>query len=293
MKRLLSMAVIVVSVLSSCSDEPTAGPSTSNLILNINGLATLGNLHQYEGWLIIDGTPKSTGTFTVDFSGALSKNSFSVNSDDLSRASSFMLSIESIPDNDAAPGATRILAGDFSGGTATLNVKHSAAFGNDFTGASGTYMLTTPTALPSSSDGKSGVWFIDANTGTAGLKNLPALSTGWMYEGWAVINGSYVSTGKFTMTDAADQANLYSGPLPAPAYPGEDFFNNAPPGLSFPINLSGANIVLSIEPSPDNNPDPFNMVPLVGTVPANAMEQTGYTMTNQAATAFPTGTAKR
>ena len=47
--------------------------------------------------------------------------------------------------------------------------------------------------------------------------------------------------------------------------PGEDFFLNAPSGETFPLDVRGRTVVISVEPVPDNSPAPFAMKPLVGT----------------------------
>lgn len=68
---------------------------------------------------------------------------------------------------------------------------------------------------------------------TAGL-TLATLPAGWKYEGWAVINGTPVSTGTFTSASAADDSAPFSGATAGPPFPGEDFLQNAPSGLTFP-----------------------------------------------------------
>jgi hypothetical protein len=73
-------------------------------------------------------------------------------------------------------------------------------------------------------------------------------------------------------------------------FPGEDFLENAPAGLTFPTDLAGGVAVISIEPDPDNSTDPFTLKPLVGNIPADAVDHTLYQMGNNAA-GFPTGTA--
>ena len=69
--------------------------------------------------------------------------------------------------------------------------------------------------------------------------SLPALPGGLHYEGWAVIDGVPVTTGRLTSPSGADEAAPFSGPNPGPPFPGEDFLGNAPIGLVFPTNLAG------------------------------------------------------
>ena len=168
-----------------------------------------------------------------------------------------------------------------------------AALGTSFSTASGNYILATPTTSDMT-DELSGVWFLDNSSGmpAQGL-NLPQLPANWVYEGWAVINGSPISTGRFTALDMQDDAAPYSGTdAMGPPFPGEDFINNAPAGQTFPTDLSNAAIVISIEPEPDNSPKPFTFKPLIS-MPPSATAHTTFHMTNQVDSNFPAGTVTR
>lgn len=258
------------------------------LTLNISGLGNLGTDFEYEGWIIVSGSPVSTGKFTVDDMGNLSQTTFSVDSMDLSQAVKFVLTIEPNPDPDPAPSSTHILAGDFNANTANVSIGDPAAFGDDFMSSTGYYLLATPTDNDST-DERSGLWFI--NMGMAGL-TLPTLPAGWSYEGWAVIQGIPVTTGKFTAVDMADSSAPYSGPNAGPPFPGEDFVMNAPMGLTFPTDLRNGKAVVTIEPDPDNSASPFFLKPLVAQIPDTAVDHTPYMMMNNSST-FPSGTATR
>ena len=161
--------------------------------------------------------------------------------------------------------------------------------------STGTYILATPTDGGMDTDEASGVWFLDntnAPPAVAGL-DLPTLPAGWAYEGWAVINNTPISTGTFTSVSGADDSGIFSGDASGPAYPGEDFLNNAPAGVTFPVNLQGAPIVISVEPVPDNSAAPFLLKPLVGMTPADAATHTALSMGNNATATNPTGTATK
>ncbi|MDX1684286.1 MAG: hypothetical protein R3275_03560 [Saprospiraceae bacterium] len=277
--------------LISCNDDDDDDPN-DELELNISGLEDLGPDYLYEGWIIVDGAPVTTGTFSVDANGNLSQTEFEVAEDDLENAASFVLTIEPNPDNDPAPSAVHILAGDFDANEmADLSISHSAAIGNDFQLAAGDYILATPTN-GMNSDELSGIWFLDASSGTPmEALNLPDLPAGWIYEGWVVVNGQPVTTGTFSSTDEADNAAPYSGTMSGPPFPGEDFLTNAPSGLSFPVDLSGGMAVISVEPVPDNSAAPFLLKPLVGSIPSDAMDHTLYSMGQNLS--FPMGQAIR
>ncbi len=268
MIRKLFFTLTVISLLFiSCSSDDDNTPTNANLTLNLAGLEALGNDYVYEGWIIVDGSPVTTGVFSsVSF-----PQTFSVNASMLANASTFVLTIEPAVDPDPNPSATKILSGDFSGNSANVN---SDAFVGDFSNASGKYILATPTDTDDSNEA-SGVWFLDNSSGSAvaGL-NLPSLDEGWKYEGWAVIDGQPFSTGTFSAADAADD-NASSSPYKGdandgPPFPGEDYLQNAPAGLSFPTDLKGTTIVISVEPNPDNSPAPFTFKPLAHMVPQNA-----------------------
>lgn len=285
-KFLFAAAVIALFTLSGCQDSQVTSNSFS---VAITGLEDLGNDYVYEGWLIVDGSPVSTGTFTVNSTGVLSQTSFEADISNLENATKFVLSIEPAIDSDPAPSAVKILGGDFSSNTATLSVGDAAALGDDFSTAAGSYILATPTDALSNNE-NSGVWWLVPG-GTPGL-TLPTLPSGWKYEGWAVVNGTPLSTGTFTNVSGTDAAAPYSGANAGPAFPGEDFLNNAPSGVTFPLDLSGATVVVSVEPFPDNSSKPFLLKPLVGTVPANATDRTSYNMNNNNST-NPVGTVTR
>ncbi|GEM_PF-309945 len=272
-------------------------PANSTLALSFSGLQPLANGFHYEGWAIIGGAPVATGKFNVDGKGALVDlrgnpipNGEFRTGRDLSRATAIVLTLEPKGDVDAIPADTHYLAGDVRDLSARLTVGHPAALGNDFAGATGRYILATPTDDPSANE-NSGVWFLDLASGSPvqGLR-LPTLPAGWKYEGWAVINGVPVTTGRFTNPAAADEAAPFSGPRSGPPFPGEDFVRSAPAGLTFPTNLAGGAAVISIEPSPDDDAGPFTLKPLIGAIPGNATDHRTYSMDNRAS-GFPAGTA--
>ena len=254
----------------------------------------LGDDYAYEGWLIVDGSPISAGIFSVDADGNLSQSTFEIDADDLEKASAYVLTIEPSPDNDPSPSSVHILAGDFSGNSASVRVDHGSALGTNFANATGDYILATPTDGGSMTDELSGIWWLDPAAGPGAGLNLPTLPNGWAYEGWAVVNGRPISTGKFTSVSGSDDFSGFSGTeAGAPPFPGEDLLLNAPSDLTFPTNLTSGLVVISVEPSPDNSAAPFLLKPLVGMVPADAVDHTLYGMDNNAAATNPTGTISK
>lgn len=298
MKKFFALLAITAFLVACDNDDST---SLADFNVTINGLEDLGTTAQYEGWIIVGGNPISTGTFTVDGNGTLSTTSFSVNAENLAAATKFVLTIEPIPDPDPAPADAKLLAGDFNNGnSATLSTGVAPALG-DFSNAAGTYFLRTPTdeAPGSGNNGNDiyGVWF-----GTPGMPptpnfTLPELPAGWVYEGWVIGAAGPISTGTFTNTTAAprDSGNPFSGTLfnVGPPIPGEDFFNAAPAGETFPLDIRGRSVVISVEPVPDNSPAPFLLKPLLSNVDANAATAPTSHAFSQNLGTIPTGTVTR
>ncbi|MGY5351153.1 anti-sigma factor [Wenyingzhuangia sp. IMCC45533] len=302
---LLSLGML----LGSCSDDDdnaNAQASNDNLELSISGLENLGPSYVYEGWIIVNGDPVSTGIFTVDDNGSFSKNSFEVDETMLASATKFVLSIEPTIDPDPAPSETKMLAANFSGNSAAVIANLvpgiNAAGDGEFGNANGTYFLRTPTDETGTNNGndENGIWFgTPGAPPTAGLKDMPELETtsGWRYEGWVVVDGKPLSTGTFTKFDERDAENLFSGIENAgPPIPGEDFFLNAPDGFTFPLVLNGDGTtmtVISLEPFPDNSVKPFSIKPLVSTIEKDAATAPTTHAFGANLGSFPSGIIKR
>ena len=269
MKRLHSSrflkAITAIALLAALF--PVAASAQSGSVTETySGLEPLGDGFVYEGWLIIDGAPASTGTFSIDANGDVVPIA-PVSVPNAEDAATFVLTIEPSPDPDPAPADTHVLAGDFVNGVATLSIGHAAALGTDFSSATGSYAVTTPSTTTEDDD-YSSIWFLQVtDDGPAASLDLPTLPAGWAYEGWTVGPTGPLSTGTFLSGSGADDFSGFSGPEDTPPFPGEDFVANAPEGLTFPRDLSGYPVVISVEPSPDDSPAPFALKPLVGEVP--------------------------
>lgn len=295
----LSLAAVVALGITGCSS------SDETLTITPKGLTNLGSNYVYEGWLIVNGSPKSAGRFNIDDSNPEKAISFKLPQSDVDNATKYVLTIEPANETGAAlssPSDTKILAADFSGDFADLTVSDSAALGTDFSTAAGKYIINAPTDNASPRRDEAGVWWLQFSGGTVGSGTasagltIPTLPSGWKYEGWAVIDGTPVSTGTFTSADGNDSGNPFSGPNAAPAFPGEDFIQNAPSGLTFPADLRGKTIVISVEPFPDNSSAPFLLKPLVkdiGSARAVGPGSPVGNMTNQASSNNPTARVVR
>ena len=289
---LLLSAVLVLTACDDDNDDPQ--PNTANLEVNINGLEDLGSDYVYEGWVIVNGAPESTGVFTVDANGNASQSSFVLDAEILNSASAFVLTIEPSIDPDPLPSATKLLSGSFSGDSALLSIEAQVG---DFANATGTFFLRTPTdendGMNNGND-ENGVWFGSPGMPPTPNLDLPVLPEGWAYEGWVVVDGfGPLSTGVFFDPTAqlADQDAPFSELNPGPPIPGEDFFINAPTGVDFPLDIRGRTIVISVEPVPDNSLAPFLLKPLVGVSGEETAPAVHQLDLNAAS--FPTGSVAR
>lgn len=258
---------VAPSTTAAPTTTTTTAPPTPDLTLTTTGFTTLaGGLH-YEGWAIIDGEAVTTGKFNVADDRLTAVDGSPIDGffvdDDLSTATAIIITIEPSGDTDEIPAETHFVAGDVTEGQAELTIAHSAALGTDFSDASGSFVLATPTDGDRTNDELSGIWFLVFPGPEASL-DLPELPAGWTYEGWAVIDGIPVTSGTFRSTVGTDDAAPYSGTVRTPNFPGEDYLFNAPDGLTFPTDLSGAPVVVSVEPVPDDDPSPFVLKPLTG-----------------------------
>ncbi len=258
-------------------DEKESAPT---LNLSFTGLEDLGPGWVYEGWLIVDSEPHSSGRFTVDAEGMLSHEAFDVDPMLVSKATAFVLTIEPEPDPDPAPSPVHLLGGGFMEDAAELSLGHPAALGTDLMLAGGNYILGIPTSDSADDAYQSGIWF-------TGL-DLPQLPDAWVYEGWVVGPDGPMSTGRFTGLKEADSdgAGPTAGPKAGPAFPGQDY-------IKPPIDLTaGYAAVISVEPEPDNSPAPFVLKPLVDMTIEDVGDHVPQSLENNSASA-PSGKATR
>ncbi|WP_010178789.1 anti-sigma factor [Aquimarina agarilytica] len=302
LKKLIFGVATLGALAVSCDSDDAAG-NLSNLNLNVAGLEALGSDFVYEGWLIVDSKPVSTGRFTDP-----ETKTQSVDSEMLEAASAYVLTIE--PENEtgealAAPAPTKLFRADFDGNTAAISYKTiNPGFADlEMTKSeiSGKFFLRTPTddADGVAKNDEAGVWFGTPGTmPPASSLELPVLAadSGWKYEGWVVKNGVPYSTGTFSDPKAADDnamTSKFKGTVnDGPPIPGEDFINNLMgTGFEGGADLRGATVVISLEPSPDNDPKPFTLKPMVGTAGQKTAPE-AYAF-GENLKSFPTGTITR
>ena len=281
---------------SGGEESSGSGVELRRLALEVQGLETLLGGFHYEGWAIIDGAPVSFGKFNVDASGvatdlegiAVPDSVFDAGRD-LTVATDFVITIEVDGDVDITPGVTHILAGPLDGEEADLTVGEELAIGTNFGDAAGVFILATPTDGPDTNE-TAGLWFFDLSVAppVPGL-SLPELADGWVYEGWAVVDGVPLTTGRFEVADVEDFAAPFSGEEAGPPVPGEDFLVDPPDGVDFPANLQGATAVITVEPEPDFSDAPFSIKPLLAEIPEQAADHQVFAL-DRDTSSLPTGT---
>ena len=260
----------------------TTIPPEPTMTLEVSGLEPLGDGGDYELWFVGgDGVPVSAGIFDTD-AGAIELPL----DNGIPGAVELKVSIET--DDDPAPSDTIVLSGAIDGEAGERTADLAPDFA-DFSTASGQYILATPTdGTGEPANERAGLWW--TLIPRAQSLFLPELSEGWEYEMWQVIDGQTLTGGKFTDPFAPDQAAPYSGPTEAPPLVGEDFLLNAPEGLTFPFDLRGTEVFISVEPVPDPSELSSGIVPLSGIVPDDAIDHTHYPVENVSDSRLPSAT---
>lgn len=255
----------------------------------------------YEGWAIVGGAPVSTGVFNVDAGGQPVHPAGGgpieefMAAADIHLATAIVITLEPPDDPDPAPSSIKLLAGAVVNAAAELRVNVPGRETLE-TATTGVFRLATPSddeVYPDNDD--MGIWFLSLPGPAAGFGNLPDLGADWRYEGWVVdtspASGSPVpwSTGTFLAAKGADSdhAGCAGG---GPPFPGQDFtpFHCGP---SLDLDGGGFVVVITVEPSPDNSPAPFQLKPLAGPVAEDALGRDN-PLANQAAATFPVGSAR-
>ena len=269
--RFSFLAIPLALTAVACTEVAPEAPAPVDgaVFLEIDAeLPVLGDDAVYEGWVVSDGVPFSTGRFSVDESGIPQQASFEIDEALAVAGNLFVLTIEPAVGDVPEPSETHILAGAFEDqdngdvAIADLSMEHPAALGTDFSEASGSFILETPTTGDVSEDYSQGIWWlaVDENHELSPSLDLPELPEGWVYEGWIVGDDGPISTGRFSFADEADSdgAGATAGPDGSPPFPGQDFIDPA-------LDLEGLVAVISVEPQPDDSAAPFALKPLIDT----------------------------
>lgn len=249
----------------------------STIEANISELPVLPDSMTYVGWFNSDdyGAVK-VFAMDADQNGSI-KYVSNEKFENLLRAQEFFITTEKksvISDSNLVPSERILLFGRFSDAACNLTISETSP---DFENLNEVFNLATPTNGPET-DELSGVWFVDSiSTNLQAGLNLPDLYAGWIYEGWVQIDGQYISTGRFVNPKAADLYSAFGGALAGYNFPGEDFLIDSTQTFSFPINLSNANVIVSIEYNDGrtHGTEPFLKI-FEATVPASAQSDVSY-----------------
>jgi hypothetical protein len=308
MKKITTIAIIAIGLIfTSCTknDEITEKTITQSF----QNLPDLGDNYVYEGWLIVGNQKISTGRFSHTEGVSFTSNAIDISA--VSSATTYVLTIEPATETGAdltSPSGWIFSKGDFTNNTASPTTNDALYSGStNLETATGSFFLKAPSVGTVGSDAN-GIWFIDALPPTkGGFTNLPTLANGWIYEGWVVVpnsNGGMtpVSTGRFSNPDMADESffgaannNEFKGPNGVPPFPGEDFIadpNNRYAGVTFPIDLQNATVVISIEPTTNDDAAPFGLKPFVVAL-SNQATASSVSLTNNYAGKAISGTVTR
>lgn len=323
MKKILFFLVPIALILMSCKDTKSTETITSpsgTFTLQLINLPALDDSLVLAAWILDDagkiihkfgklsypaGSTSFTGSFPLTLSDfqANTKNQF------------VCISIEDRDStlNDTTSSNVFLLISKIRTNEAQLNVVPKnpvgLAFGSDFDDqkylgtdtssvvppsfytAKGVYTIFTPTGTDPNTN--SGIWFLNyksAGVYETGLR-LPELPTGWTYKGWVKVNGNYLSIGEFKLATGNDAQNPFVGVNAMPTYSGEDFLQNAPAGFTFPLDLAGQEVMISVEPNGFNGYNknkPFPLILLKGSIPTSVSNTTSTSLQNNF-TNFPKG----
>lgn len=278
-KRLQLIAAMGLCIGLVGCDAVQLDSQQATLLLEFAELDDLGVDFVYEGWLLVNGTPVSTGRF-ISTEFEVQEASIA----NVEAASKFIVTIEPNFGDDPAPADTHVLAGDIINSVATLTIADEAALATDFVDSTGSFIIATPTE-PTASHTQGLWWLAPGDDGNTASLNLPALPAGWVYEGWVADADGPVSTGTFTdgVAPDSDGGGVSAGPLPAPPFPGQDFIDPA-------RVIIGMSAVISVEPSPDNSPEPFSIKPLIDDTIEDVGAGAAQDMVNVIGTNQPSGT---
>lgn len=297
----LVLAGLLLCASTACGNTPTeitplprAIGEVQGVLLQVDNLRTLDPDTQgvYYLWALLErNRAEVLGSFQIDDNGdVVDENGAAI---DMFRSSKFSLrktlrllvTIELAGSAPDTPSGMQILSGTVIDGVANLTVPISTTIAD----ASGSLRVFTPTDGPGTNE-TSGFWFMDLD-GAATL-SLPDTTGALVYETFVEIGGQAVPVGHFERGDQVDDANQFSSDqVDAPERPGEDLLMNAPEGLTFPTDLSGARVTISLEGRSNDFVTRSQLIVLEAFLPAGLTADMIVPLENVAAGTFPSGKA--
>ncbi len=298
--RPAALLLLAAAFGAACNQTPTEITALPRAVgeidavwLQLSGLKPLDPATEgvYHLWAIGQrNRSNSLGAFFINASGQITdangvpRTQFPANGFSLQNTRSLLITIEASADAPNSPAGTQILTGTFVDGVANLSVPISTNIRN----AAGSVRIFTPTDGPDTNE-NSGFWFQDAN-GDPSL-DLPDTTAALSYEVFVEVGGMTIPVGRFERPDTADDNNRFSSTaFPAPERPGEDLLVNPPEGLTFPLDLSGARITISLEGRFNDSPQRSQLIVLEVVLPAGVAGGEQIAMVNRT-DSFPSGKA--
>jgi hypothetical protein len=212
----------------------------------------------------------------------------SFTSDDvaLRKLQGILVTIEVDPQGVEGPTGMQVLSGTFIDRVASLTVPISTGI----VSASGNLRVYTPTDGPDTNE-NSGVWMVDL-AGEPSL-SMPDTTAALQYETFIEVRGQNLNLGRFDLVNTRDDFCRFCASFeefPQPLRPGDDLLLNAPDGLVFPIDLSGATVRISLEGRVSDFVTQSQLIVLEAVLPSGLRGDEIVGFTNLAAN-FPTGRA--
>ena len=148
-----------------------------------------------------------------------------------------MITVENQYDRDSAPSESIILEGKFKPDDLTVVLGFKMM---DLSDIGGTFRLATPSDYESDNE-ENGIWFYQVKDG----KEIPSLKLpfavqGWIYEACIKKDYQYISLGEIGDVYNPDLNNKHSASNLLIKYPGEDFLQDPPKDIKFPMNLNAS-----------------------------------------------------
>jgi hypothetical protein len=318
MKRLNVILFIFVVAIAGCEDQKIleGTENISQIELNVFGLNDLQGSGWYESWILWNremGQGTDIDTTSLGILERQTDGSYRLATDvTLGFLQAGLMILVTIEDDDTVaneePSIYEVIGAKIAANSGIFSLGNEEVLDFSFEVAQGRYILDTPTESPPSQNPFSGIWFVNPDTIIEDILDddgnivdqdttieflpgldLPDLPEGWLYEGFVEVGGQTLSIGTFTKSSAGDDSSTYNGAETAYPFPGEDFINNPPSGLSFPVDLRGAHCFVTLTPAyPEGSVVPYVVTVYETQISSIALPQQVYFMENTSDT-FPAG----
>jgi hypothetical protein len=257
--RLVGRTAFAITLLlfAACNQTPTEITPLPRALGEVGAVhftaTSLAPLPEGQGTYVLWGlgerrATNKLGLFYVNEAGAVVDGSgvplsaFTTEDVTMRTLQGILVTIEANTDGDT-PAGMQILSGTFIERVATLTVPISASV----LSATGGLRVFTPTDGEDTNE-NAGVWMMDS-AGEPSLV-LPDTSAALNYETFIEVDGMNLNLGRFEVASTKDDTCRFCAnfeEFDQPGRPGDDLLLNAPDGLSFPRDVSGSIVRISLE----------------------------------------------